>query len=79
MSMLHARRWESLRPRLWLTGEGRYFRFQPQTLHWERAESDRALPAIEEAVVRQISEGLDPVRFRPSFFHAIAGLAFELH
>lgn len=64
-----------VRPGLFLLVEGRYFRFQRQTLHWGRLESDRALPRIEEAVVRQIAEGLEPVKFNPTFFHVTAGIA----
>jgi hypothetical protein len=67
-----------LGPRLWLVGEGRYFHFRRQTLNWGPAESDRSLSAIESAVVRQIAEGLDPVQFHPTFFHAIVGIAFEV-
>jgi hypothetical protein len=67
-----------LGPRTWLVGEGRYFRFRRQTLQWGPAESDRALSSIEAAVVRQIAEGLDPVQFHPTFFHAIVGVAFEV-
>jgi hypothetical protein len=67
-----------LGPRVWLVGEGRYFHFRRQTLNWGPAEAEGALSSLESAVVRQIAEGLDPVQFHPTFFHAIVGIAFEV-
>ncbi|HEV7502865.1 MAG TPA: hypothetical protein VGQ33_22760, partial [Vicinamibacteria bacterium] len=57
--------------------EGRYFRFQKQTLRWGRPETTGVLPAISEDVVRQIVSRLEPVVFNPAFFHASVGLALR--
>lgn len=57
--------------------DGRYFRFQKQTLHWGRAETSGPLPAIQESLVRQIESRLEPVVFNPTFFHASLGLALR--
>jgi hypothetical protein len=57
--------------------EGRYFRFQKQTLEWGRAQTSGVLPAIPEDLVRQIESRLEPVVFNPAFFHASLGLAFR--
>ena len=57
--------------------EGRYFRFQKQTLQWGRPETTGVLPAIPEELVRQIVSRLDPVVFNPAFFHASVGLALR--
>jgi hypothetical protein len=57
--------------------EGRYFRFQKQTLQWGRPETTGVLPAISEDVVRQIVSRLEPVVFNPAFFHASVGLALR--
>ena len=57
--------------------EGRYFRFQKQTLQWGRAETAGVLPAIPEDLVRQIESRLEPVVFNPAFFHASLGLALR--
>ena len=57
--------------------EGRYFRFQKQTLQWGRAETSGALPAIPESLLRQLESKLDPVVFNPTFFHTSLGLAFR--
>jgi hypothetical protein len=59
-----------------LSVEGRYFWFQRQTLHWGRTESDTLLPPLEEALISQIEEGLEPAKFNPTFFQATAGLVF---
>jgi len=58
-----------------LVAEGRYFRFQKQTLQWGHVETSGALPAIPENLVRQIESRLEPVVFNPAFFHASLGLA----
>jgi hypothetical protein len=63
--------------RLSLTLEGRYFRFQGVTLRWGRAQSGSLLPGLQEALVQRIEQGLEPVRFNPTFFHAAAGLALS--
>ena len=60
-----------------LVAEGRYFRFQKQTLQWGRAQTTGALPAIPEDLVRQIESRLEPVVFNPAFFHASLGLALR--
>ena len=57
--------------------DGRYFRFQKQTLQWGRATTTGALPAIEEDLVRQVESRLEPVVFNPTFFHASAGVALR--
>lgn len=57
--------------------EGRYFRFQKQTLQWGRAETSGALPAIPESLLRQLESKLEPVVFSPTFFHTSLGLAFR--
>ena len=57
--------------------EGRYFRFQKQTLQWGRAQTSGVLPAIPEDLVRQIESRLEPVVFNPAFFHASLGLALR--
>ncbi len=57
--------------------DGRYFRFEKQTLHWGRAETSRPLPALQESLVRQVEEHLQPVVFNPTFFHASLGLALR--
>jgi hypothetical protein len=55
--------------------EGRYFRFQKQTLQWGQPETAGVLPAIPEELVRQIESRLEPVVFNPAFFHASLGVA----
>jgi opacity protein-like surface antigen len=64
-------------PRLALVVEGRYFRFQRQTLEWGEPESSIPLPQFQAEIVRQVAERLDPVRFNPTFFQASAGLALR--
>ena len=61
--------------RVALTLEGRYFRFQKQTLQWGRAETSGALSAIPESLLRQLESRLEPVVFNPTFFHTSLGLA----
>ena len=63
--------------RLSLVAEGRYFRFQEQTLHWSRSQTTAVLPAIQENLVREIESRLEPVAFNPTFFHASVGLALR--
>jgi hypothetical protein len=57
--------------------EGRYFRFQKQTLQWGRAQTSGVLATIPEDLVRQIESRLEPVVFNPAFFHASLGLALR--
>jgi hypothetical protein len=61
--------------RLAVVAEGRYFRFQKQTLQWGRAQGAGVLPALEENIVRQVEANLEPVAFNPTFFHTSLGLA----
>lgn len=61
--------------RVSLVLEGRYFRFQKQTLQWGRAQTSGALGVIPESLVRQVESKLAPVVFNPTFFHTSAGLA----
>jgi hypothetical protein len=62
-------------PRLAVVAEGRYFRFQKQTLQWGRAQTTGVLPAIEDSIVRQVEARLEPVVFNPTFFHSSLGLS----
>ena len=62
-------------PRLAVVAEGRYFRFQKQTLQWGRAQGTGVLPAIQENIVRQVEAKLEPVVFNPTFFHTSLGLS----
>ena len=55
--------------------DGRYFRFQAQTLQWGRAQTSGVLPAVQESLVRQVESRLQPVVFNPTFFHTSLGLA----
>jgi hypothetical protein len=61
--------------RVTLVLDGRYFRFQKQTLRWGRAQGSGALPAIPESLVGQVESRLEPVVFNPTFFHTSLGLA----
>ena len=58
-----------------VVAEGRFFRFQKQTLQWGRAQGTGVLPAIEESIVRQVEARLEPVVFNPAFFHSSLGLS----
>ena len=60
-----------------ITVEGRYFHFQQQTLLWGAPRGAGALPVLEEAIVREIGDELEPVQFSPRFFHAAAGVSFR--
>jgi hypothetical protein len=64
-------------PRLAVVAEGRYFRFQKQTLQWGRAQGAGVLPAIQENIVRQVEAKLEPVVFNPTFFHTSLGLSIR--
>jgi len=57
--------------------EGRYFRFQKQTLQWGQVETTGVLPAIPADLVRQIESRLEPVVFNPAFFHGSLGVALR--
>ena len=64
-------------PRLQVQADGRYFRFQRQTLHWGEPEGTGALTPVQDQLVREITARLDPVRFNPTFFQATAGVALS--
>lgn len=62
-------------PRVRLMAEGRYFRFQAQTLIWGEPEGSGALNGLQREIVRQIAGELEPVQFNPTFWQATAGIA----
>jgi opacity protein-like surface antigen len=64
-------------PRLRLQAEGRYFRFQRQTLFWGEPDGTGTLSVLQRDLIRQITAELDPVRFNPTFFQATAGVALS--
>jgi Outer membrane protein beta-barrel domain len=57
-----------------LMGDARYFRFSEQTVTWGRADS-RPLNAIEQLLLAQVQQRLDPVTFRPEWFQVTGGLS----
>jgi hypothetical protein len=57
--------------------DGRYFRFQEQTLHWDAAAASGPLSAIEQTIASQIESRLEPVAFSPTFFHVSLGVAWR--
>jgi len=59
--------------RLQLQADGRYFRFQRQTLY----QGTGALTPVQDELVRQIAARLDPARFNPTFFQATVGIALS--
>ena len=63
--------------RVRLQAEGRYFRFQRQTLFWGEPEGTGPLNALQRDLVRQITADLEPARFNPTFFQATAGVALS--
>jgi hypothetical protein len=63
--------------RLLIQADGRYFRFQRQTLYWGEPQGTGALTPVQDELVRQITARLDPVRFNPTFFQATAGIALS--
>lgn len=63
--------------RLLLQADGRYFRFQRQTLYWGQPQGAGALTPVQDELVRQITGRLDPVRFNPTYFQATAGVALS--
>ena len=64
-------------PRISLQADGRYFRFQRQTLYWGEPQGTGALTPVQDELVSEITRRLDPVRFNPTFFQATAGVAFS--
>jgi Outer membrane protein beta-barrel domain len=57
-----------------LVGDARYFRFSEQTVTWGRADS-RPLNNIEQLLLAQVQQRLDPLTFRPEWFQVTGGLA----
>lgn len=68
---------QRLGPRVRLVADGRYFRFQRQTLFWGEPQGTGALTPVEDQLVGEITSRLDPVRFNPTFFQATAGVALS--
>jgi hypothetical protein len=62
---------------LQIQADGRYFRFQRQTLYWGQPQGTGVLTPVQDELVRQITARLDPVRFNPTFFQATAGVALS--
>lgn len=59
-----------------LVGELRAFVFPERELAW-RAADDRPLTGLEQALLAEAIRTLDPVRFRPGFYQATAGVALR--
>jgi hypothetical protein len=57
-----------------ILGDARYFRFSEQTVTWGRADS-RALNEIEQLLLAQVQQRLDPITFRPEWFQVTGGLS----
>jgi hypothetical protein len=57
-----------------LVGDARYFRFSEQTVTWGRADS-RPLNDIEQLLLVQVQQRLDPIVFRPEWFQVTGGLS----
>jgi hypothetical protein len=57
-----------------LVGDGRYFRFSEHTVTWQRSDN-RPLSPIEELLLEQVQQRLEPIQFRPQFFQVTGGLA----
>jgi hypothetical protein len=64
-------------PRLQLIADGRYFRFQRQTLYWGEPQGTGALTPVQDQLVSEITARLDPARFNPTFFQATVGIALS--
>jgi hypothetical protein len=63
--------------RLAIVADGRYFRFRKQTLIWGSPQIDPGLPGVEQTILEEIAERLEPVDFNPTFFQLTAGLALR--
>src|SRR5688572_3014376 len=63
--------------RLHVQADGRYFRFQRQTLYWGEPQGTGALTPLQDDLVREITARLDPAGFNPTFFQATAGIALS--
>src|SRR5262245_38539237 len=59
-----------------IVGEARAFVFEEREIRW-RPAGDRQLSALEQALVDELLRTLDPVRFRPGFYQATAGIAIR--
>ena len=57
-----------------LVGDARYFRFSEQTVTWGRADGG-TLSALEQLLLEQVQQRLEPIRFRPQFFQVTGGIA----
>jgi hypothetical protein len=57
-----------------LVGDGRYFYFSERTVTWGRADG-RPLSAIEELLLAQVQQRLEPIQFRPQWFQVTGGLS----
>ncbi len=57
-----------------LVGDARYFRFSEHTVTWTRSDN-RPLSAIEQLLLAQVQQRLEPIVFRPQWFQITGGLA----
>jgi hypothetical protein len=57
-----------------LVGDGRYFYFSEFEVGWGRADG-RPLNPIEELLLAQVQQRLEPIRFRPQWFQVTGGLS----
>jgi len=57
-----------------IVGDARYFRFKEYTVTWGRGDN-RDLSAIEQLLLVQVQQRLQPIVFRPEFFQVTGGLA----
>lgn len=57
-----------------IVGDARYFRFKEYTVTWGRGDN-RDLSAIEQLLLVQVRQRLQPIVFRPEFFQVTGGLA----
>ena len=55
-----------------LVGEARFFRFQKLTFHW--SGTGESLSPVEELLLEQIEEELDPIELEPMYFQATGGI-----
>lgn len=68
---------QRIAPGLSVVADGRYFRFQRQTLYWGDPQSTGALTPVQDQLVGEITSRLDPVRFNPTYFQATVGVALS--
>ncbi len=57
-----------------LIADGRYFRFSEETVTWAPADN-RPLNAVEQLLLAQVQQRLDPIVFRPQWFQLTGGLS----